>query len=68
MGHATTSPVVTTDIVWGKGEGSDSRVERRGQAMASGAWKEENSGRRLGVCGVLGGDGSGGRVAAQLGT
>lgn len=55
MGHETTSPVVTTDIVWGKGERNGGRVERRGQATVSGAWKEENSGRRLGVCGVLGG-------------
>lgn len=40
--------------VWEKGERNDSRVERRGQAMVSGAWKEENGGRRSGVYGVLG--------------
>lgn len=55
MGHETTFPVVTTDIARGKGERNGGRVERRGQAMVSGAWKEKNSGRRLGVCGVLGG-------------
>lgn len=55
MGYETTFPVVTTDIVWGKGERNGGRVGRRGQAMVGEAWKEENGGRRLGVCGVLGG-------------